>query len=116
MDSLGLCCWPLLGLKFKNFVPLVNSCLGTNYSAEDLLFIGEKVWNLERLFNMKAGFDKSHDLLPKRFTEEPISDGNGEEKISRVNEMLPEYYYLRGWNEQGEPMKETLKALGLEDT
>jgi aldehyde:ferredoxin oxidoreductase len=116
MDSLGLCCWPLLGLKFKNFVPLVNSCLGTNYSAEDLLFIGERVWNLERLFNMKAGFDKSHDVLPRRFTEEPISAGNGEGQISRVNEMLPEYYYLRGWNEQGEPMKETLKALGLEDS
>jgi aldehyde:ferredoxin oxidoreductase len=115
MDSLGLCCWPLMGLKFKNFVPLINSCLGTNHTAEDLLSIGERVWNLERLFNMKAGFDRSHDVLPLRFTEEPISDGPGEGQISRVNEMLPEYYYLRGWNDQGEPMKETLKALGLED-
>jgi aldehyde:ferredoxin oxidoreductase len=115
MDSLGLCCWPLMGLKFKNFVPLINSCLGTNHTAEDLLSIGERVWNLERLFNMKAGFDRSHDVLPLRFTEEPISDGHGEGQISRVNEMLPEYYYLRGWNDQGEPMKETLKALGLED-
>jgi len=116
MDCLGLCNWPLMGLKFKNFVPLVNSCLGTSHTADDLLSIGERVWNTERLFNMKAGFDGSHDLLPKRFTEEPLSDGDEEGQVSRVNEMLPEYYSLRGWNGQGEPMPETLKTLGLEDS
>jgi aldehyde:ferredoxin oxidoreductase len=116
MDSLGLCNWLLMGLKFKNFVPLVNSCLGTSYTADDLLSIGERVWNVERLFNMKAGFDGSHDALPERFTEEPLSDGEGEGQISRVGEMLPEYYSLRGWSEKGEPLPETLKALGLEDS
>jgi aldehyde:ferredoxin oxidoreductase len=116
MDSLGLCNWPLMGLKFKNFVPLINSCLGTNYTADDLLAIGERVWNAERLFNMKAGFNGASDVLPARFTEEPLSDGDGEGHISRVNEMLPEYYSLRGWSGQGEPIPETLKALGLEDS
>jgi aldehyde:ferredoxin oxidoreductase len=116
MDSLGLCNWLLMGLKFKNFVPLVNSCLGTSYTADDLLSIGERVWNVERLFNMKAGFDGSHDALPERFTEEPLSDEEGEGQISRVGEMLPEYYSLRGWSEKGEPLPETLKALGLEDS
>jgi aldehyde:ferredoxin oxidoreductase len=114
MDSLGLCNWPLMGLKFKNFVPLVNSCLGTSHTADDLLSIGERVWNTERMFNMKAGFDGSHDVLPKRFTEEPLSDGDEEGQISRVNEMLPEYYSLRGWSEQGEPLPVTLNTLGLE--
>jgi aldehyde:ferredoxin oxidoreductase len=104
-----------MGLKFKNFVPLVNSCLGASHTAEDLLSIGERVWNTERLFNIKEGFDRSHDALPKRFTEEPISEGAGEGQISKVNEMLPEYYRLRRWNEQGEPLPETLKNLGLED-
>jgi aldehyde:ferredoxin oxidoreductase len=115
MDSLGLCNWPLMGLKFKNFVPLVNSCLGTGYTADDLLLIGERVWNVERLFNMKAGFDGSHDVLPARFTEAPLSGDDGEKHISRVREMLPEYYNLRGWNEQGKPISETLEALGLEE-
>jgi aldehyde:ferredoxin oxidoreductase len=105
-----------MGLKFKNFVPLVNSCLGTNYTNEDLLSIGERVWNLERLFNMKAGFDSSDDSLPIRFTEEPLSDGHWEGQISGVNEMLHEYYSLRGWNEQGEPLPGTLKILGPEDS
>jgi aldehyde:ferredoxin oxidoreductase len=116
MDCLGLCNWPLMGLRFKNFVPLVNTCLGTNYTADDLLSIGERVWNTERLFNMKAGFDGTHDVLPARFTEEPLSDGDGEGQVSRVNEMLPEYYSLRGWSGQGEPLPETLKTLGLEDS
>jgi aldehyde:ferredoxin oxidoreductase len=75
MDSLGLCNWPLMGLKFKNFAPMVNSCLGTHHTAEDLLGIGERIWNQERLFNLRAGFDHSHDTLPKRFFEEPIADG-----------------------------------------
>jgi aldehyde:ferredoxin oxidoreductase len=116
MDSLGLCNWLLMGLKFKNFVPLVNSCLGTNYTADDLLSIGERAWNVERLFNMKAGFDGSDDVLPARFTEEPLSDGDEEGQISRVNEMLPEYYSLRGWSGEGKPSQETLKTLGLEDS
>jgi aldehyde:ferredoxin oxidoreductase len=115
MDSLGLCNWPLMGLKFNNYVPLVNSCLGTSYKADDLLFIGERIWNMERIFNLSAGFNSSHDTLPDRFTKEPISDGPAEGQISRISDMIPEYYHLRGWNEKGEPPPETLKALELED-
>jgi aldehyde:ferredoxin oxidoreductase len=114
MDSLGLCNWPLMGLKFKNFVPLVNSCLGTSYTAEDLLLTGERVWNAERLFNLKEGLNGTDDALPARFTDEPISKERGEEMVSRVKDMLPEYYRIRGWNEKGEPSPETLKTLGLE--
>jgi len=114
MDSLGLCSWPLMGLKFKNYVPMTNSCLGTSYSADDLLAIGERVWNMERLFNMSAGFDAAHDVLPDRFTQEPIAEGPAEGQVSRVQEMRPEYYQLRGWSEVGAPLPETLIKLGLE--
>jgi aldehyde:ferredoxin oxidoreductase len=114
MDSLGLCNWPLMGLKFNNFVPMINSCLGTEYKADDLLMIGERIWNQERLYNMRAGFDHSHDTLPTRFFQEPISDGPAQGQVSKVNEMLPRYYELRGWDERGEPRPETLKSLGLE--
>ena len=115
MDSLGLCNWPLMGLKFNNFVPMINSCLGTEYKADDLLMIGERIWNQERLYNMRAGFDHTHDTLPIRFFEEPISDGPAQGQVSKVNEMLPRYYELRGWDERGEPRPETLKSLGLEE-
>jgi aldehyde:ferredoxin oxidoreductase len=115
MDSLGLCNWPLMGLKFNNFVPMINSCLGTEYKADDLLMIGERIWNQERLYNMRAGFDHTHDTLPTRFFQEPISDGPAQGQVSKVNEMLPRYYELRGWDERGEPRPETLKSLGLEE-
>jgi aldehyde:ferredoxin oxidoreductase len=115
MDSLGLCNWALMGLKFKNFVPLINSCLGTSYTADDLLLIGERVWNAERVFNIRAGVDGAHDTLPARFTEEPLLVGDNEGQTSRVGEMIPEYYELRGWSEKGDPMQETLNNLGLED-
>ncbi len=114
MDSLGLCNWPLMGLKVNNFVPMINSCLGTSYKVEDLLLIGERVWNLERLFNIGAGFDHSKDILPERFLKEEIHEGPAQGQISRLEEMLPEYYHLRGWDEKGEPVPETLKALELE--
>ncbi len=113
MDSLGLCNWPLMGLKFNNFVPMINSCLGTAFRADDLLRIGERIWNQERLFNLGAGFDHSHDALPRRFFQEPISDGPAQGQISKVDQMLPAYYALRGWNERGEPNPEILKALEL---
>ena len=113
MDSLGLCNWPLMGLKFNNFVPMINSCLDTDYRADDLLRIGERIWNLERLFNIRAGFDHTHDTLPERFLKEPIQDGPAQGQISKVDEMLPRYYDLRGWSESGEPRADTLQALGL---
>lgn len=115
MDSLGLCNWPLMGLKFNNFVPMINSCLGTEYKADDLLMIGERIWNQERLYNIRAGFDHGYDTLPKRFFQEPISDGPAQGQISKVHEMLPRYYGLRGWSEKGDPQPETLKSLGLEE-
>jgi len=113
MDSLGLCNWPLMGVKFKNFVPMVNTCLGTSYQENDLLGIGERIWNQERLFNLRAGFDRSHDTLPERFFKEPIAEGAAQGQVSKLDEMIDEYYHLRGWTEKGEPHSETLKALEL---
>jgi aldehyde:ferredoxin oxidoreductase len=115
IDSLGLCNWPLMGLKFNNFVPMVNSCLGAGFRADDLIMIGERIWNMERLFNKKAGFDPGNDKLPERFFKEPIPDGPAAGQVSRLDQMLGEYYNLRGWSENGQPRPETLKALDLEE-
>jgi aldehyde:ferredoxin oxidoreductase len=115
MDSLGLCNWPLLGLRIDNFVPMVNTCLGTSYKVDELLLIGERIWNLERLFNMAAGFDHSQDMLPGRFLKEEISNGPAQGQVNRLAEMLPVYYQLRGWDEKGKPLHGTLKALELGD-
>jgi aldehyde:ferredoxin oxidoreductase len=115
MDSLGLCNWPLMGLKFNNFIPMINSCLDTGFRVDDLFMIGERVWNIERLFNIRAGFDSSYDTLPERFLKEPIPAGPAAGQVSKLDEMIGEYYNLRGWNEEGLPQSETLKTLNLEE-
>jgi aldehyde:ferredoxin oxidoreductase len=114
LDSLGFCNYLLMGLKFSNLVPIANAVLGTPYSADDFLEVGERVFNLERCFNLEAGFSAKDDLLPERFTREPLSEGPAEGQVSRVPEMLPKYYALRGWSENGTPLPETLRKLGLE--
>ncbi len=113
LDSLGFCHRLLLGLKFANLVPMVNAVLGSNYKADELLLIGERLVNLERLFNLAAGLPPQGDRLPDRFLKEPLASGPAQGQLSRVPEMLPEYYRLRGWSPEGVPLAETLARLGL---
>mgnify|MGYP001091957485 FL=1 len=66
-------------------------------TADDLLKVGERVYNLERYYNNLAGFREGSDYLPKRFTEEP-ADGQGSEgSLCELDKMLEEYYAERGW-------------------
>ena len=78
--------------------------------------VGERVWNLDRAFNARDGFDRRHDTLPKRFQTEPLHviDAEGEgSMIQDLNKFLDEYYRLRGWTENGIPSREKLEELGL---
>jgi aldehyde:ferredoxin oxidoreductase len=78
-----------------------------------MLQAGERIWNLERMFNLKAGLSKKDDTLPKRLLEEPLPEGGAKGQVVRLSEMLPEYYQLRGWDQSGVPTKEKLKELSL---
>ena len=75
----------------------------------------ERVWNLERFFNLKAGLTKADDTLPDRILKDAISgDGNpAEGRVGLLDQMLPEYYSLRGWNGDGHPTEAKLEALGI---
>ena len=68
---------------------------------------------MERIFNNKAGLSKKDDTLPKRILEEPADIGPAKGLVCKLSDMLPEYYQLRGWNEEGEPSAETIQRLGL---
>ena len=74
---------------------------------------GDRIWNLERLFNLKAGYTGKDDTLPKRLLNIPMPTGPAEGNVAKLNEILPEYYKLRGWDTDGQPRKSKLKALGL---
>jgi aldehyde:ferredoxin oxidoreductase len=85
---------------------------GIDYSEEELLSIGERVWNLERLFNLHAGFSRKDDSLPSRMYEKLILD---EGYAVNLSQMLDEYYRLRGWDPNGIPTEAKISELGLKD-
>jgi aldehyde:ferredoxin oxidoreductase len=75
---------------------------------------GERIWNIERLFNIGAGLTPADDSLPKRMMEEPISDGPAKGKTAAsLLEMLPLYYSKRGWSEAGVPTPEKITELEI---
>ncbi|MHA1348102.1 MAG: aldehyde ferredoxin oxidoreductase C-terminal domain-containing protein, partial [Candidatus Heimdallarchaeaceae archaeon] len=87
---------------------------GMDITAEDLMRIGERIYNLERLFNIREGIGKDQDRLPIRFTDEPLPEGPAKGQVVELDKMLPDYYKLRGWDwETGYPTEEKLKELGL---
>lgn len=108
--SLVLC--DFAPLKVENFVELLNAATGFNYSKEEYLIAGERIWNMTRLFNIREGI-KRDNRLPQRL-HQPLPDN--EEKVIKKKEFeeaLDEYYELRGWDKNGRPTKEKLKELEI---
>jgi aldehyde:ferredoxin oxidoreductase len=80
---------------------------------EHLNHIGERIWNMERQFNNAAGFTAKDDNLPKRLMTEAAKTGPGKGTVSKLGEMLPKYYEVRGWDTEGRPTAATKERLGL---
>lgn len=111
IDSIGLCVFSTFGLGLSDYVDMYNAVVGDIYTDETLLEAGERIWNLEKLFNIREGIDSKEDKLPKRLLEVPIQNGPSKGEIHRLDILLPEYYAVRGWDEDGIPTEETLKKL-----
>jgi aldehyde:ferredoxin oxidoreductase len=97
---------------------LLGAATGWNMTGEEVRRIGERMVNLERLFNAREGITRRHDTLPKRFLEEPLPDGCGDSSgsVLELEPMLDEYYHARGWDiETGLPTGAKLKDLKLDD-
>ena len=91
----------------------MTAATGVLYSTEDFLKAGERIWNLERVYNLKAGFTAKDDTLPPRMLSSPIQSGSTKGQVNRLDKMLPEYYQLRGWDTAGVPTQKKLEELGL---
>jgi len=115
IDSLGVCLFTSFALTPDDYRRLFNAVVGEDWTTEELLKAGERIWNLEKIFNLKAGIKPEEDTLPKRLLEEPIPEGPSKGHVHRLSELLPSYYQVRGWNEQGIPTEEKLAELGLKD-
>lgn len=113
IDAMGLCLFTSFAMGAPDYAAILNAGTGTNYTPEELLLAGERIYNIERMFNKAAGMKPEEDRLPKRLTEEPITDGPSKGQVSKLNVTLPDYYKVRGW-ENAFPTEETIKRLGLE--
>ena len=113
VDSSGVCLFTTFAIGAPQFANFCTAATGAEFTEETIMEIGERIYNMERVFNLKAGVDPSQDTLPKRLLEEPISDGPLKGELSKLDQMLPEYYQERGWSTEGIPTDERLQALGL---
>ena len=113
VDSSGVCLFTTFGIGAPQFAKFCSTATGEDFSEEKILELGDRIYNLERLFNLKAGVDPSQDTLPKRLLEEGLPDGPNKGAVARLSEMLPEYYEVRGWSAEGVPKDEKLQTLGL---
>ncbi len=113
IDSLGMCLFTSFALGADDYRDLYNAIVGDEVSSEELLRAGERIWNLERMFNLEAGIEPEQDTLPKRLLKEPIPEGPSKGNVHHLDALLPEYYKERGWAEDGRPTRERLAELGL---
>jgi aldehyde:ferredoxin oxidoreductase len=123
IDAVGLCVFlsvrymlePNISLLPRRMTQVMNYATGAGYDEESLLEAGERIFNLERLFLLKAGFTKADDTLPDRMLKEPMPEGPAEGLVVELDEMLPKFYQVRGWDENGIPTPEKLASLGIND-
>jgi aldehyde:ferredoxin oxidoreductase len=118
LDSLIVC--KFLRKCFDNFyeesAQLLERVTGWNYSAVDLRRTGERISNIKKLFNQRAGWQPQDDWLPARLLREPLPDGVGRGVVLTAEElraMILSYYCAREWDENGRPKRQKLKELNL---
>jgi aldehyde:ferredoxin oxidoreductase len=123
-DSLGTCKFQTVFLavhapKWEEYSKLIHLVSGMQYSTPQLMEIGERIYTIERMFNIREGFSRKDDTLPERYFEEATPIGLPRVKGLKIDrekfeKMLDEYYDLHGWDNNGIPTNEILQKLGIE--
>jgi aldehyde:ferredoxin oxidoreductase len=113
-NPLGVCKFIAKGkVEPQHVADLVNAALGWDWTPEELLRTGERLFNLKRLINLRLGITRADDTLPQRLLTEPRPSGGAEGVLPDLESMLKEYYDLRGWTPDGVPSPERLAELEL---
>jgi len=112
-DAAGICVFTSFAWTVADVQPQIEAACEGDWSMEKLNAMGERIWNMERLFNNAAGLTRKDDDLPPRLKTEAAQTGPAKGLVSGIDKMLPEYYTLRGWTQEGVPTPETLDRLGL---
>lgn len=116
VDALGICKFVVLFGKVSliTLTKLYAAVTGWEVTLEDLMRAGERIWMLQRVFNVKMGVKREDDSLPKRFLKEPMVDGAAKDQVVELEPMLREYYAERGLDENGKPTEKKLRELNLD--
>ncbi len=112
-DSAGICIFTSFAWGLADVAPQVAAACGPEFTLENMAKIGERVWNMERDFNNRAGFTAKDDNLPPRLLNEAAKSGPAKGLVSKLPEMLPKYYAARGWNADGTLTDTKRQQLGL---
>ena len=114
IDSLVVCKFINMAIGEEYFARTLSAVTGMSVTANDLMRVGERVWNLERLYNLREGFTRADDTLPDRLLNEPVAEGPGAGFTVNLEPMLEEYYQFRNWDTDGVPTLGKLEDLALD--
>ncbi|MDB5823409.1 MAG: aor [Herminiimonas sp.] len=112
-DSAGVCLFTTFAWTMADLQPQLQAACLEEFTLDELNLIGERIWNMERDFNNRAGFTNKDDNLPTRLTMEPAKTGPAKGMVNGLDKMLPEYYAARGWAPDGTLTEATRSRLGL---
>jgi aldehyde:ferredoxin oxidoreductase len=114
-DSLGVCRFTGFAFSTEPWARIVSGVTGLDFSTARLEETANRTATLERLFNLEAGLTSADDLLPERFSREPIVVAGEEKVITREDQekMRRDYYLARGWDERGRPTPSLLTSLRI---
>ncbi len=113
VDSAGLCVFTTFAWTLADIQAQIATACEGDWSLDRLLEVGERIWNLERQFNLDAGLTGAEDTLPPRVLKEAAKVGPAKGHVNELDKMLPEYYQLRGWTPDGRLTPETRQRLGV---
>jgi aldehyde:ferredoxin oxidoreductase len=113
VDSSGLCVFTTFAWTLEDIAPQIDGACEGDWNPDRLMELGERIWNMERQFNLDAGFTAADDALPPRLRKEGAKTGPAEGRVNELDKMLPEYYELRGWTDEGRLTEETRQRLDL---
>ena len=125
VDALGICKFQTVFLspnmpKWEEYSKVIELNTGLKFTPEKLMEVGERIYNLERLFNAREGFTRADDTLPDRYFDEPTPAGldvvkNKVIDREKFKDLIDEYYDIHGWDSDGNILPETLKRLSLDN-
>ena len=113
VDSSDICLFTTFAIGLPEISAMLRGVTGIELEDEEILKIGERIWNIEKLFNLEAGLSREDDTLPPRLLNEPLTSGPARGKVAEIDKMLDDYYQVRGWDTDGVPSEEKLEELSL---